>query len=144
MVASKRRILVGVLVVAVLGVAGFFVWNNVLWYTVCTASSPDGMHTATVRCFWVPTLADHRYHYYLTFDPPVSFRPEEIGSTLKAGASAVNNDRVKHNWATRHYMGYLPGFDNMEERQPEAIEWGQDEITVKSRQGIAGRYRIKP
>jgi hypothetical protein len=90
----------------------------------------------------VPTIPDGRYHYYLSFDPPVDFRTVAGDFTLKPGASAVKNDRVVFEWARAHYIGYLQGFDG-EDRAPSAIEWAGNRVVIQSRVGVAGKFEIR-
>jgi hypothetical protein len=129
----KRRTLVVVALAFAAVVAACFGWQWYSWDTVCAADAPDGSRRALVRCHRVPTMADPRYHYYLSFDPSVEFRPVECDSTLKWGASAVNNERATFDWAATHYLGYLQGLDNVDERGPSVIEWQEGRVVVRSR-----------
>jgi hypothetical protein len=140
----KRRTLLGALAVPAVLVEVCFVWHWYSWDTVCTADAPDGSRRAVVRCHWVPTRADPRYHYYLTFCPPVEFRPVSSESTLKSGPSAVKEDQVTFEWATTHFIGYLQGLDRVDDRRPSSVEWDGDRVVVRSREGIAGVFEFRP
>ena len=140
----KRRTVFGALAVPAVLAGMYFGWRWYSWDTVCTADAPDGSRRAVVRCHWVPTGADARYHYYLTFDPPAEFRPVAGESTLKSGPSAVKEDRVTFEWATIHYIGYLQGFDGVGDRGPSAVDWDGKRVVVRSREGVAGVFEFPP
>jgi hypothetical protein len=80
----------------------------------------------------------------MVIEPQAEFRPVESRSTLKPGGSAAKPwARVRHDWATHHYIGYLQGFDSVEERQPSQITISGNEIIVWSREGLVGRYEVR-
>jgi hypothetical protein len=140
----KRRVLVWILTVPAVLAGIYFGWRWYTWDTVCSADAPDGSRRAVVRCHCVPTLADARYHYYLAFDPPVEFRVRPDGEFgLKGGPSAVKPDRVSDGWATTHFIGYLQGFDGVDDRGPSSIEWHGTRVVVRSREGIACEVELR-
>jgi len=121
-------------------------WKAGRWSTVCTSRSPDGTLFAEVRCHWMPAAMDGRYHYYLSFEPKREFRPisEDSYVTVKISASAVKNDQVVYTWKTEHYVGYLQGFDGVDERRPSSIQWETDgTVVLLSQRGIAGKYEFR-
>jgi hypothetical protein len=123
--------------------------SHLLWLAVVLlgyglyVSRPDGTRLAKVRCHWLPAFPDGRYHYYLSFDPPVAFRPIPSDTTLKPSASSVKDDRVIYDWATTHYMGYLQGFDELSDRAPRSIEWIGERVVVRSQDGVVGEYELQ-
>lgn len=125
-------------------VAAYMGWRSFTRYTVCAAESPDGSRRAVVSCHFVPTAMDGRYHYYLTFDPPVEFRIRFAGgSTLKDGPSASKDDRVTDGWATTHFIGYLQGFDGVDDRGPSSIEWQGNRVVVHGREGVVCEVELR-
>jgi ribulose bisphosphate carboxylase small subunit len=99
---------------------------------------------AVVRCHKFPLPPDGRYHYYISLSPGRELLPLEVDSTLKTTASACKQDRVVYEWRTQHYMGYLQGFDDVEEQRPRTILWEEDgTLTVLSQGGVVAQYQIK-
>lgn len=140
----KRRVLVLMVTVAVVVAGIYFGWRWYTWDTVCIADAPDGSRRAVVRCHFVPTLGDGRYHYYLAFDPPAEFRLRTEGEFgLKGGPSAVKADRSSDGWATSHFIGYLQGFDGVDDRGPSSIEWDGKQVIVRSREGVACEVEMR-
>jgi hypothetical protein len=140
----KKALFIAVCAIVGLSVAAVIGWKVGWWSTVCAAESPDGAVKATVRCHFLPCVMDGRYHYYLSFAPKQEFRPIPTDVTVKTSASAVKSDSVTQDWKTRHCVGYLQGFDDVDERRPSSIEWEQDgTVSLLSREGTAGRYEFK-
>ena len=46
--------------------------------------------------------------------------------------------------ATTHFIGYLQGFDGVDDRGPSAVAWEGERVVVRSRGGVAGMFEFRP